>query len=287
MAEPTRTPCAHQEQFLQLLDAKLKSFIRDSVEAERTIAGPSDLFLARELQTDCWTLMNCKSTSCPSHGSRDRRCWLQVGTLCGGQVQGDTANKIESCFGCEVLQQVTSDPVGGLYENILILVHHLQQKADQIRDMAIVDALTGLYNRRYLDEIAPREMARIQRSGGQMLALVIKLDGHHAGDAVIQAAADVLRGSFRQSDLIFRTGGDEFLVLVCDLIPDVEIPWGQRLDQAAEPWNNTHSADRGYRLAMSVGCAPCAGGQDLFDSIRQADARMHEHKQARRANREA
>ncbi len=292
---PSSNPCQHQDQFLDLLNSKLRSFIQDCVEHDRPVSGPSDLFLARELETQCWELMDCKTPECPAHSSRDRRCWLHAGTLCGGQVQGGVASKIGSCYSCEVLQRVSSDPAGGVYENILILIHHLQQRAERIRGMAIADALTGLYNRRYLDEVAAREQARIARNGSSIGVLVIDLDGlkrvndefgHHAGDEIIRAAAEVLKGSFRGSDLVFRTGGDEFLVLLSDPVPEAQNSWSLRLDQATKAWNERHAAERGHRLAMSVGSATCQSGQDLFAVIQRADARMYQAKQARKAARQ-
>jgi len=289
-------PCEHQDHFLRLLDGKLRSFIQDCVEQDRPVSGPSDLFMARELETQCWELMDCRTTECPAHGARDRRCWLQAGTLCGGRVQGDIASKIASCYSCHVLQDVTADPVSGVYENILILVHHLQQRAEQIRGMAITDTFTGLYNRRYLDEVAPREMARVRRNGSCIGVLVADLDGlkrindeigHHAGDRVLRAAAEALQGSFRGSDLVFRTGGDEFLVLLSDPLPECVQGWGQRLDEAAASWNALHADEQGFLLAMSVGATTCTGDQDLFAAIREADGLMYEAKKARKAAREA
>lgn len=93
----------------------------------------------------------------------------------------------------------------------------------QLTEMAVRDTLTGLHNRRYVEETLPRELARAKRDGYPLALILIDLDlfkrindtyGHPAGDAVLKAVAKVLRQGARESDIVSRYGGEEFLVVL-------------------------------------------------------------------------
>ncbi len=93
----------------------------------------------------------------------------------------------------------------------------------QLREMAIRDSLTGLYNRRYLEEGLERELLQAQRDGAPVSVLMLDIDlfknfndtyGHHAGDQVLKALADLLRTHTRGSDIACRYGGEEFVVVL-------------------------------------------------------------------------
>ena len=93
----------------------------------------------------------------------------------------------------------------------------------QLQEMAIRDPLTGLYNRRYLDDALERELQRAQRQGYPVSVLVIDIDhfkqlndvhGHQAGDAVLTALASELHQSVRADDLACRWGGEEFVLVL-------------------------------------------------------------------------
>ena len=108
----------------------------------------------------------------------------------------------------------------------LILLRDISHRValqQQLREQSMRDPLTGLHNRRFFDELAPVMFAEAQRSGTTLAAAMIDIDhfkrlndsfGHAAGDAVLRAAGALLRQSIRQSDIVFRLGGEEFLVLL-------------------------------------------------------------------------
>lgn len=92
-----------------------------------------------------------------------------------------------------------------------------------LRDQAMRDPLTGLYNRRFLEEALARELARARRKGGTLGVLMLDLDhfkafndtfGHEAGDALLRGLGGFLRGSVRATDVACRYGGEEFMVLL-------------------------------------------------------------------------
>ncbi|MBB4013298.1 sensor domain-containing diguanylate cyclase [Niveibacterium umoris] len=95
----------------------------------------------------------------------------------------------------------------------------------RLTELATRDGLTGLYNRRHLFELATREFRRVVRTGQPLAVLMLDLDhfkdindrfGHAAGDQVLRALSHVFQTALRQTDLIGRYGGEEFLVLLPD-----------------------------------------------------------------------
>jgi diguanylate cyclase (GGDEF)-like protein len=94
---------------------------------------------------------------------------------------------------------------------------------DQLRDQSIRDALTGMYNRRYMLETCRREFSRAARSGQSVSILSIDVDhfkkfndnhGHDAGDTVLRAISECLQANFRDEDVPCRFGGEEFVVIL-------------------------------------------------------------------------
>ncbi|MES2319604.1 MAG: diguanylate cyclase [Pseudomonadota bacterium] len=99
----------------------------------------------------------------------------------------------------------------------------IQVLQDQLKDQAVHDPLTGLFNRRYLDTIVPHELARCARERIPLCLMMMDIDhfkrvndtyGHQGGDAVLNALAALLSDSVRASDVACRYGGEEFLLLL-------------------------------------------------------------------------
>ena len=102
-------------------------------------------------------------------------------------------------------------------------MQRLVESDSQVKKMGIRDRLTGLYNRHYFNDVIRRELARTRRHGGALSVLLIDVDrfkeindirGHAVGDEVLQFVANYLAACVRESDLVFRWGGDEFLILL-------------------------------------------------------------------------
>ena len=97
----------------------------------------------------------------------------------------------------------------------------LRDSEKRLQEMVVRDPLTGLYNRRYLDEFLPRDLARAKREGAPVAVIMLDLDhfkqvndtySHSAGDEVLKKLADTLRNGARESDIMCRYGGEEFVV---------------------------------------------------------------------------
>jgi diguanylate cyclase (GGDEF)-like protein len=102
-------------------------------------------------------------------------------------------------------------------------LHQVEDLQEELRHQALRDALTGLYNRRYLHETLPLEIARAERAGASIGFVMCDIDhfkrvndeyGHPAGDEVLKAFAALLQRRARASDVHCRYGGEEFLLVL-------------------------------------------------------------------------
>jgi diguanylate cyclase (GGDEF)-like protein/PAS domain S-box-containing protein len=182
--------------------------------------------------------------------------------------------------------------VYGIYRDIGARKHaeaQLAAYAEELRALSLTDELTGLYNRRGFYTVAEQEIKRARRTHSRMVLLFLDVDGmkeindtigHLAGDQALRAAAQALRASFRDSDVIARMGGDEFAVLARAGRRGSARSMETRLREVIQQHNN--DLDRPFTLSMSIGSAAWSPATDtpLADLIGQADRRMYEDKQA-------
>ncbi|HQR03243.1 MAG: diguanylate cyclase [Proteobacteria bacterium] len=121
-------------------------------------------------------------------------------------------------------------------------LEEIEALQEQLAEQAARDGLTGLYNRRYLDQTLEREVARARREGLPLSIVMFDLDhfkqlndtyGHQAGDAVLKNIADLLRADTRTEDIACRYGGEEFLILLPNMPLDIAQAraesWRQRI----------------------------------------------------------
>lgn len=132
----------------------------------------------------------------------------------------------------------------------------------QVQEMARHDQLTGLSNRRALEEQLPRAMARARRRRSPLSVAILDIDhfkeyndshGHLAGDEVLRACAKAWDSALRGEDMIVRFGGEEFLVLLPDTPPEqateiverlrMKTPMGQTCSAGLACWDFTESID--------------------------------------------
>jgi len=155
------------------------------------------------------------------------------------------------------------------------------------RALALTDVLTGLNNRRgfFVQAEHMFKLARRKQTGCAViyadidgLKQVNDQLGHAVGDQLIQDAASVLRESLRDSDVLARFGGDEFVAFVLDdAQPRVILA---RLQDNLRAFNLMQ--ERAYLLAVSAGAVQCdpGGGMDLLDYVESADREMYLHKRS-------
>lgn len=165
----------------------------------------------------------------------------------------------------------------------------------ELRARSFLDELTGIYNRRGFFTLARQQLKRAERTRREMVLLFADLDGlkrindqfgHHEGDLALMEFASLLKGTFRESDIVARMGGDEFAVLALE--PSV---CGQSLIQRvhANLEVQNRATKRRYRLAMSLGMAryDAASNCSVEEFLAKADTSMYAQRYARRAVAEA
>ncbi len=168
------------------------------------------------------------------------------------------------------------------------LVVQTRHYAAHLYRLATSDDLTGLSSRRHFMETAERDLRLARRSGKQIAAILLDLDhfkeindahGHAVGDAVLRRFGEISAGLLRQSDLIGRTGGEEFAIL----LPDTDLEGAMTV---AEKLRRAVAEDRGGSLppvTVSVGVAALrADDHSIDDLLRRADKALYQAKSAGR-----
>ncbi|MCK5116653.1 MAG: GGDEF domain-containing protein [Candidatus Aegiribacteria sp.] len=274
------------------LNEFIKNRIHDGILSDKDW---SSLFTKPEMEW-CWEALSCNKEDCPVRKQDDYRCWLIAGTLCGGMVQGVFAQKFDSCITCEVYKQYHRRPIRSLYENISILISHMSDEAYEFRHEARTDSLTKLLSRTTFDEIINQEVKRSKRMNGIRLTLVVfDLDhfkeindeaGHLVGDYYLVEFAKLLRNVTRETDFVFRTGGDEFTVLMVGGRNKEMLFYIDRIQEAIAGWNANKDRPYSYVMAASVGGACLSDlGYNIDKCVAKADERMYQNKQERKAAR--
>lgn len=172
----------------------------------------------------------------------------------------------------------------------------LREHTEQLRVLALLDELPGLYNRRGFLSLAEQQLAAARRLGRKVVLLFADLDGlkpindrfgHEAGDRAIAAAAALMRSTFRSSDVVARVGGDEFAVAAMEMSPPGATTLVRRLEDAVALHNGTTSEP--WRLSISVGTVECdpSALRPLVELLQEADEAMYAQKRGRHATRQS
>lgn len=155
----------------------------------------------------------------------------------------------------------------------------LLRRAERAEAEALVDELTGLFNRRGWDRLVEREEARSARYGHAATIFMMDVDGlkhkndaegHIAGDDLLRRVADALRSVIREQDVAARLGGDEFAVLAVEIDDEHAGPLQDRFE----------AAFAGAGVTLSIGSAPRDYRGGIAAAVEQADAAMYRCKAA-------
>ena len=190
----------------------------------------------------------------------------------------------------------------------LCVVDHIprrinQRDRDLLKDMAAIvvsemelrkrvgtDALTGLYTRRFLDELGDREIVRARREGQPLTAAFIDADkfksindtyGHPAGDAVLRGLGPAIRKALRSTDLLGRYGGEELVLLLPNTTVEQAAPVLERLRQEVAAMEIAEL--QGRQVTASIGAAALGQGDGtIADVLARADAALYQAKESGR-----
>lgn len=159
----------------------------------------------------------------------------------------------------------------------------------ELKNLALVDELTGLYNRRGFHALADRQLKLASRAGRGLLLFFVDLDGlkqindlcgHAEGDRALKRAAKILKKTFRDSDIVARLGGDEFAVLAVEASGRSEAKITVRLRRYLREANE---GEQRSSISLSVGVAKFVPGNpiSLSELMAQADKAMYLQKFSR------
>ncbi len=176
-----------------------------------------------------------------------------------------------------------------LAELFAIAVNRMRTESE-LRALSLVDDLTGLYNRRGFLTLARQQLKIANRTKKEMVLIYADLDdlkwindnlGHDEGDRAIRDISLILREAFRESDIIARMGGDEFVALVIDILSGRGESLVERIEGRVYALNA--QKERGYQLSVSLGHSlydpekPCT----VAELLSEADRMMYRNKMAK------
>jgi len=187
----------------------------------------------------------------------------------------------DTCFACG--PGSSSRYILSLYLDI----NHRRLTQLQLMQMSIRDPLTDLYNRVYFDQ----ELVRLQQSRQFPISILMAdVDGlkpindalgHSTGDKLLRRAAEVLRKAFRNEDVVARLGGDEFGVILTRTSEQDLAVVLKRIHSILHEYNEDLTQ---IEILMSIGSATAQKGEQLSQTLREADLRMYRNKSERKAN---
>ncbi|MFP4589569.1 MAG: MASE3 domain-containing protein [Candidatus Acetothermia bacterium] len=211
-----------------------------------------------------------------------------------------TSEDFKSCISIPIGNignlQIVDDEAANFEESDLelaeILANHLYEELQRVRlekelkERAIRDPLTGLYNRRYFNESLGKEVERCKRYEESLAFVMIDVNrfkeindrySHQKGDQVLTEVANLLKENVRDADTVVRYGGDEFLIMMPETKKLDNAT--SRLDKRMERWNKESDLlDFPLTLAMGISRWNPNQGRGVEDALKEADERMYEDK---------
>jgi len=158
---------------------------------------------------------------------------------------------------------------------------------ESLRDSTLLDPMTGLHNRRFLEEYVETLVASVQRKKTQLAILMLDLDyfkmvndnyGHDAGDAVLKALSTVLKQSVRASDLVIRYGGEEFLIILVDSAAEMADRVAENIRVAVEALK-VQVAGIVIQKTISIGISDFPTDSETFwQAVKFADVALYQAK---------
>lgn len=167
----------------------------------------------------------------------------------------------------------------------------LQRAIGSLQTQANRDALTGLNNRRMLDQHLPEIIEQSRQGRSDLCLIMLDLDnfkclndtlGHRAGDDLLRTLGQIIRSSLRENDLAFRYGGDEFLIVLSGCDARAGRAMAQRLVALVDTLGKTLKTPRPLGLSAGVCTLNELSDPHLAELIETADRRLYAIKQARK-----
>jgi diguanylate cyclase (GGDEF)-like protein/PAS domain S-box-containing protein len=267
---------------------------RDALE-QVTAWGASNVTQGLLVPDDCWALrlgrphhVHLNGSIRCRHAPADRRFYACLPVQGQGQVLGML--HLEVNMGGTITHEFRDEMerrMRAVVDNIGPALANLKLR-DSLRSLSLRDALTGLYNRRYMDDTLQRELLRATRAGNPLCLMMIDIDhfkrfndtfGHAAGDYALSSVAQLIPKNLRASDLSCRYGGEEFLVVMPDATLATAVERAEMLREALRTLGLTHNSRTMPAPTISIGIAeyPSHGGSAAH-LLKSADNALYRAK---------
>ncbi len=176
-----------------------------------------------------------------------------------------------------------------LKQEVLARTIELKKAQDKLKELTIRDTLTGLYNRRYLDEIASRTLAYVSREKQNISILMIDIDyfkdvndnyGHLVGDKILVDVSSILQKLSRANDIVIRYGGEEFIGILSNSNLQEATAIAQRIRTSIEASSSKINETEVLSITVSVGISSVQEyDSSIYDAINRADIALYSAKQ--------
>ncbi len=190
-------------------------------------------------------------------------------------------------------KKLVDDKLRAAYDQLRTQLNEIEQLQSILKEQAIRDSLTGLYNRRYMEEALRQEHARAIREGQQISVVMLDMDelkkvndtyGHIVGDKALQILSEQLAGMTRVEDIACRYGGDEFLIILHNMPAKEAVKrteeWRLKLEQMGIP-----DKDKIFMVTFTAGIASFPAREKTMEEIiHAADMALYKAKMQGRNN---
>jgi diguanylate cyclase (GGDEF)-like protein/PAS domain S-box-containing protein len=245
-------------------------------------------------QDECWSLrrtraylvhdskttMNCRHVSAEAPGS-----YLCVPMMAQGEIIGIfhlRKNEPEEPEEIKAVGQFATT----VAEAMALALANLRLR-ETLRNQAIRDGLTGLFNRRYLEETLERELSRNKRQGSPLGVIMLDLDhfkeyndnyGHEAGDELLIALGHMIQDQVRREDIACRYGGEEFLLIMPGATLEITLDRAKEVNQGVKKLHQENHALKPITISAGVAVFPDHGATGK-EVVRAADAALYRAKE--------
>jgi diguanylate cyclase (GGDEF)-like protein len=196
--------------------------------------------------------------------------------LMDGQPKNDELRMAEKCR----LAKILADNIGLGIANLKL--------RESMRTLSIRDPLTGLFNRRYMEEAMAQEQHRAKRNNAQLAVIMVDIDhfkqfndnfGHDGGDAVLRALGAFFKKHVRGSDIACRYGGEEFLLILSPSTAEGARLRAEKIREAARLLNVSHGNQDLGAVTLSLGVAIFPDhGEEPAAIVKAADVALYQAK---------
>jgi diguanylate cyclase (GGDEF)-like protein len=299
LAEATTLLCTYLPAILEANDGAV--YLMGDAKNQLSLAGSwgDANYRPLALPDECWALrhghMHCQPGA---HGPRSCRHLderhLMPGAVCIPlATQAEQLGLLFMYRGAAAQETDLNDRyLRAAVEQVSLAIGNLKLR-ETLRQQSIRDALTGLYNRRFLEESLPREVARFERQrvddpGASLAVLMLDVDhfkrfndcfGHETGDRVLKEVGRVLRDGVRASDLVARFGGEEFSVVLPDIDQAGAVALAEQLRHAVQSVSLSTGEVEAGGISISIGLTVLTTpGIRPVDLLRAADRALYDAK---------